>query len=295
MSKTIKQIADELGVSKQAIQKRLSREPLLSSVAPYISTVNGTKHIAVDGENLIKSAFSKNGIDTMSIDTSIDNNNTSIDKSIPVSIDENTASIPKSIDKRGVSIDGNKPYTPESIDKSDLEKTVKELETALSEKENYINSQTDDLKAAQEKIKEFETANAELKIKSNGLETALSEKKNYISALEADKERANESIDDLKNQLKEKEASAKEEREKERQERQTILTRLWQTEDKNKALETELNKYKALVDSKGESLKGDEQPIKTQIDDPPQPEPQPKQGFFKRLFGFFKRLFGKRS
>lgn len=67
MSKTIKQIADELGVSKQAVQKRLSREPLYTSIQPYVYTQNGVKYIEVVGENLIKSAFCKTGIDTMSI------------------------------------------------------------------------------------------------------------------------------------------------------------------------------------------------------------------------------------
>lgn len=55
--KTIKQIADEIGVSKQAVQKRISRDPLYTSIQPYIDTVDGTKYIAVVGENLIKSAF----------------------------------------------------------------------------------------------------------------------------------------------------------------------------------------------------------------------------------------------
>lgn len=68
MSKTIKQIADELGVSKQSVQKRLSREPLYTSIQPYVYTQNGVKYIEVVGENLIKSAFYKTGIDTMSID-----------------------------------------------------------------------------------------------------------------------------------------------------------------------------------------------------------------------------------
>lgn len=66
--KTIKQIADEIGVSKQAIQKRISREPLYTRIQPYISTKQGTKYIEDIGENLIKSAFSIN----LSIDTSID-------------------------------------------------------------------------------------------------------------------------------------------------------------------------------------------------------------------------------
>lgn len=80
MGKTIKQIADELGVSKQAVQKRLSREPLYTTVAPYISTIDGVKYIAVVGENLVKSAFSKSSVDKTS-DLSIDKSeNLSIDK-----------------------------------------------------------------------------------------------------------------------------------------------------------------------------------------------------------------------
>ena len=58
--KTIKEIAEEIGVSKQAVQKRISREPLYTRIQPYISTVGGTKYIAYIGENLIKSTFSEN-------------------------------------------------------------------------------------------------------------------------------------------------------------------------------------------------------------------------------------------
>lgn len=58
--KTIKEIADEIGVSKQAIQKRLAREPLYTRIQQYISTKNGTKYIDGDGENLIKTAFTGN-------------------------------------------------------------------------------------------------------------------------------------------------------------------------------------------------------------------------------------------
>ena len=75
MSKTIKQIADELGVSKQAVQKRLSREPLYTRIQPHVYTQNGVKYIEAVGEKLIKSAFSKTGVDkpdNLSIDTGID-------------------------------------------------------------------------------------------------------------------------------------------------------------------------------------------------------------------------------
>ena len=60
MSKTVKQIADELGVSKQAVhQKRKSKE-LSIALQPFTSTVNGVIYISVEGENLIKQAFLKN-------------------------------------------------------------------------------------------------------------------------------------------------------------------------------------------------------------------------------------------
>lgn len=72
MSKTIKQIADEIGVSKQAVQKRLSREPLCTSIQPYISTVGGVKYIEVVGENLVKSAFDKNNRQPNAENLSID-------------------------------------------------------------------------------------------------------------------------------------------------------------------------------------------------------------------------------
>ena len=66
--KTIKQIADELGVTKQALQKRIAREPLYTSLYPCIHTKNSTKYIDDTGENLIKAAFVKNAPTTISID-----------------------------------------------------------------------------------------------------------------------------------------------------------------------------------------------------------------------------------
>lgn len=59
MSKTIKQIADELGVSKQAVHQKRRKEPLSTSLQPFTTTVDGVVYISVDGEKLIKQAFSK--------------------------------------------------------------------------------------------------------------------------------------------------------------------------------------------------------------------------------------------
>ena len=72
MDKTIKQIADELGVSKQAVQKRIAREPLYTRIQPYISTVNRVKYIEYIGENLIKQAFLNIEPTTVDVDMGID-------------------------------------------------------------------------------------------------------------------------------------------------------------------------------------------------------------------------------
>lgn len=59
MSKTIKEIAEEIGVSKQAIFKKMKREPLSTSLQGLTSTVDGRLTVSVDGEKLIKQAFFK--------------------------------------------------------------------------------------------------------------------------------------------------------------------------------------------------------------------------------------------
>ena len=55
--KTIKQIADEIGVQKQTIRKRIEREPLCTLLSSHIHTKEGTFYIDVHGEKLIKSAY----------------------------------------------------------------------------------------------------------------------------------------------------------------------------------------------------------------------------------------------
>jgi len=82
--KTIKQLAEEIGVTKQALQKRIAREPLHTSLCPCLHTKGNTKYIDVYGENLIKMAFNKD-MSTSSIPTSTDKN---IDAGIDEGIDK---------------------------------------------------------------------------------------------------------------------------------------------------------------------------------------------------------------
>lgn len=129
MGKTIKQIADELGVSKQAVQKRISREPLYTSIQPYVYTQGGVKYIEVVGENLIKSAFSK----------------TSIDKNDNLSIDKNST----------LSIDKSDLYTP-MIEV--LQATIDTLQGQLAAKDEQIRTLQGQLTAKDEQIGQITAA-----------------------------------------------------------------------------------------------------------------------------------------
>lgn len=59
MTKTVKEIAEEIGVSKQAVFKKMKREPLSTSLQGLTTTVDGRLMVSVDGEKLIKQAFSR--------------------------------------------------------------------------------------------------------------------------------------------------------------------------------------------------------------------------------------------
>lgn len=133
MSKTIRQIADELGVSKQAVQKRLSREPLCTSVAPYISTIGGAKYIDVVGENLIKSAFYGSDVDKIDKELSIDKNNKNT-----LSIDQNSAHI--------------------SIIIEALQTTIDTLQKQLDVKDEQISAKDEQIRGQQAQIEQLTVA-----------------------------------------------------------------------------------------------------------------------------------------
>ena len=57
--KTIKQIADEIGVSKQAVYKRYKGK-LYTACAPYAHTVQGVLYLSEQAEALIKQDFLQN-------------------------------------------------------------------------------------------------------------------------------------------------------------------------------------------------------------------------------------------
>ena len=57
--KTIREIAEEIGVTKQAIFYRINKPPLAQALQSLVSKENGTLMIPLDAEKLIKQAFSE--------------------------------------------------------------------------------------------------------------------------------------------------------------------------------------------------------------------------------------------
>ena len=56
--KTVSEIAREIGISRQALYKRIKAEPLSSDLQPFTSRVDGILYISSDGEDLIISMCS---------------------------------------------------------------------------------------------------------------------------------------------------------------------------------------------------------------------------------------------
>lgn len=56
--KTVSEIAREIGISRQALYKRIKSEPLLTDLQPFTNKIDGILYISADGEDLIVSVCS---------------------------------------------------------------------------------------------------------------------------------------------------------------------------------------------------------------------------------------------
>ncbi|MCL2610540.1 MAG: hypothetical protein FWE02_02570 [Defluviitaleaceae bacterium] len=57
--KTIKNLADEIGVTKQAVFKKIKTEPFKTKISKYLHSIGNVINIDEEGEILIKEAFEK--------------------------------------------------------------------------------------------------------------------------------------------------------------------------------------------------------------------------------------------
>lgn len=145
MDKSIKQIAEEIGVSKQAVFKKIKREPLSTYLQPFISMVDGRLMVSIDGEKLIKQAFDNKNIDRCK--------NAEINKNI--SVDDNEFTVVNNInDNQSSTINQSKDNKTSNQNIENmivlLEDTIDTLKSQLEIKDAQIEKLTDALVAAQQ-------------------------------------------------------------------------------------------------------------------------------------------------
>lgn len=130
--KTIKQIAEEIGVSKQAIYKRISKEPLSTKLLTKLTTVDNRLTVSVDGEILIKQAFSQ-----------------ITDNQICKPVDESPTKNDEVVDESPTKVD----ETPTTFDSGIIEmlkKNINILQLQLDTKDKQIEDLSQALVAAQQ-------------------------------------------------------------------------------------------------------------------------------------------------
>ena len=145
MGKTIKQVADELGVSKQAVWQRVKRtKELADMLAEHSRTVNGRVYIDEDLEQRIKTLYSSIRVDETSVNKGRD-------------VDETTARVCETSVNKGRDVDETAPAVDEtSVNTADsklldtLQQTVSMLQQQLLAKDKQIDDLTAMLKASQE-------------------------------------------------------------------------------------------------------------------------------------------------
>ena len=137
--KTIKQIADELRVSKQAVWQRVKRsEELSAMLADHSESVNGTIHVDDVLEQRIKEQYPERNTPETVDDTS-------------VNIDETTVNSSETVDGTSGNIDVNTLIAT-------LQNTVDTLQQQLTVKDKQIDELTAMLKSSQEQQTTLVTA-----------------------------------------------------------------------------------------------------------------------------------------
>ena len=145
MGKTIKQVADELGVSKQAVWQRVKRtKDLADMLAEHSRTVNGRIYIDEELEQRIKTLYSSFRVDETSVNKGRD-------------VDETSARIDETSLNKGANVCETTPVVDETIVNTadsklldTLQQTVSMLQQQLLAKDKQIDDLTAMLKASQE-------------------------------------------------------------------------------------------------------------------------------------------------
>lgn len=147
MGKTIKQVATELNVSKQAVWQRVKRSDELSAMLnDHAQTVNGTIYVDTDLEQRIKEQYP----DRPTVDETPINICETVDETT-VNVDETAVNSEHTVDETGSAVYANTLIAT-------LQNTVDTLQQQLTAKDNQIDELTTMLKVSQEQQATLVTA-----------------------------------------------------------------------------------------------------------------------------------------
>lgn len=169
--KTIREIATELGVSKQAVFQKIRKEPLATDLQGLISTIDHKVMVSDEGEKIIKQSFSQsilsgnsrtNSMATSQIDSTVYSLN-DIEKLIKSAFSENIHPIDKKI------VDIATSQTSGLIDSiiNVLQTTIEVLQGQLEVKDKQLEIKDQQLEA---KDNQLEMKDRQLKTKDEQLE-----------------------------------------------------------------------------------------------------------------------------
>lgn len=153
--KTIREIAEEIGVSKQAVFKKINRQPLSTELMGLTSTVDGRLMVSVDGERLIKQAFcsGNTGLDHQPSTKTVNHQPSTINR-----VDGEVDGLEEeNADENHTLMSTEKVQEDDSCDKSEvlfLRKQIEQMNDQLSRRDTMIESLNRELEKEREHNRE---------------------------------------------------------------------------------------------------------------------------------------------
>lgn len=152
--KTIREIAEEIGVSKQAVFKKINRQPLSTELMGLTATVDGRLMVSVDGERLIKQAF-------CSGNTGLDHQPSTVNQNRQPTINRVDGEVDgledENADENHTLMFTEKLQEDDSCDKSEvffLRKQIEQMNDQLSRRDTMIESLNRELEKEREHNRE---------------------------------------------------------------------------------------------------------------------------------------------
>lgn len=200
MNKSIAQIAEELGVTRQAVYKKLKDEKLKQSLEPFTIKQGNLNLYSEEGQKLIKQEFVSNEVDTLetqltekqleieSYETQLSDMKQKVER-YEIELSERQLKV-ESLETELSNLKSECAYLKAEKDNISQElkskdNIIQELNNSKQELQASLQSQIDRLK---EEVHSFQLSNTELKAKYNSCDE-------LVKRLEADKNKLNERLD----------------------------------------------------------------------------------------------------